>query len=569
MSKKNVEISEAELVNDYQNGIGIANLATKYHTGKLNVKDILARNGVKLRDKHDKKIIRNFVVADHKIKKYPPVDGYHYVAIFREDGTRFLDTENKGGFLTSYIEKKTGEPTPPLYARNIYYQETGNYWWEQWFDIVLEKDAEVKKCPYCDWTTVDLKNLSGMFYNHIRTAHNMTKIEYLKEHPEDRDYFSMANKTKELQELETDESKFIICPICGKKFKHISTSHLASHGLTHTEFLLKYKDTNLISDDYREYLSSKMREVNISMVEKDENGHMFTSKDELMIHDYIENDLGIKVKKDRSVLEGREIDIYIPDKKIGIEYNGLLWHSENFGHKDKFFHLKKTEDANKKGVGLIQIFEDELALHKDIVFAKISHLLGCDRNKEKIAGRKCLVKEIDKSQAYTFLTKYHIQGDGNATVNLGAFYNDKLIAVMTFLQESEGMWNLTRFASDYNYVCQGVAGRLFKYFINTYNPIEVKTFADRRWTINSKDNLYTKLGFKLESILAPEYRYYNCKIDKYERVHKFAFRKEKLSKKYGLPMDMTETEMAKTLGYDRIWDCGLYKYVWKRKNGGV
>ena len=28
---------------------------------------------------------------------------------------------------------------------------------------------------------------------------------------------------------------------------------------------------------------------------------------------------------------------------------------------------------------------------------------------------------------------------------------------------------------------------------------------------------------------------------------------------------MTETEMVKELGYDRIWDCGLIKYVWKRE----
>ena len=28
---------------------------------------------------------------------------------------------------------------------------------------------------------------------------------------------------------------------------------------------------------------------------------------------------------------------------------------------------------------------------------------------------------------------------------------------------------------------------------------------------------------------------------------------------------MTETEMAKELGYDRIWDCGLIKYVWKKE----
>lgn len=87
----------------------------------------------------------------------------------------------------------------------------------------------------------------------------------------------------------------------------------------------------------------------------------------------------------------------------------------------------------------------------------------------------------------------------------------------------------------------------------------------RRWTPFVDDNLYTKLGFDLESINKPDYRYYNEKIDRYKRVHKFNFSKRVLNKKYGFPLTMTETEMAKELGYGRIWDCGLFKYIWKRE----
>lgn len=64
----------------------------------------------------------------------------------------------------------------------------------------------------------------------------------------------------------------------------------------------------------------------------------------------------------------------------------------------------------------------------------------------------------------------------------------------------------------------------------------------------------------MESILPPDYRY----VDKYKRVHKFNFRKQILHKKYGLPLSMTEREMTDQLGFYRIWDCGLYKYVWRK-----
>ena len=82
--------------------------------------------------------------------------------------------------------------------------------------------------------------------------------------------------------------------------------------------------------------------------------------------------------------------------------------------------------------------------------------------------------------------------------------------------------------------------------------------------MNTNKNVYIKMGFELVEISKPEYRYYNEKVDKYKRFHKFGFRKNILMKKYGkdynLDLSMTETEMVKILGYDRIWDCGLLKY---------
>jgi hypothetical protein len=125
-------------------------------------------------------------------------------------------------------------------------------------------------------------------------------------------------------------------------------------------------------------------------------------------------------------------------------------------------------------------------------------------------------------------------------------------------------WELVRFATDSSYIYQGVASKMFTYFIRHYDPDAVVSFADRRWTPWGDNNLYTKLGFELDKITKPDYRYYNEKVDKYKRFHKMSMCKVILHKKYGLPMTMTEIEMARELGYDRIWDCGLFKYVWRK-----
>ena len=265
----------------------------------------------------------------------------------------------------------------------------------------------------------------------------------------------------------------------------------------------------------------------------------------------------------RVILENKEIDIFIPSLKIGIEYNGLYWHSEKQG-KGKWYHYDKMMECNKKGIKLIQIFEDEYLNNKYVVFNKIKHILNIPSICPKIMGRKTIIREIDNNAAKEFLNNNHIQGYTNSTLRIGAYYQGILIGVMCFNKTGiKDEWILNRFATDNRYICQGVGGKLFKYFIRNFNPEKVKSFADRRWTIN-EDNLYTKLGFKLVEKLNPDYRYISDSNSR-ERIHKFNLRKKTLHNKYGFPIDMTEKEMVKNLGLYKIWDCGLYKYEWNKK----
>ena len=206
-------------------------------------------------------------------------------------------------------------------------------------------------------------------------------------------------------------------------------------------------------------------------------------------------------------------------------------------------------------------------LHRDVVFGKIKHIIGVSDVHNRIPGRKCVVRTINNHTAKEFLDKYHIQGFVRSTVYLGAYHDEELVAAMSFKRElkDSDSWELARFASNYNYICQGVGGKLFKEFLREYKPEEVKSFADRRWTTDEENNIYIKLGFEFVGYIRPDYMYYAPKLDRYKRFHKFGFRKQILNKKYGLSLSMTETEMTRKLKFKRIWNCGLIKYVWKRK----
>jgi len=293
-------------------------------------------------------------------------------------------------------------------------------------------------------------------------------------------------------------------------------------------------------------------------------GHSKSTGEEELISFLKEIYTGKIETRNRNVIKPKELDIYIPEKKIAIEFDGIRWHSELF-NKDKNYHLLKTEQCKDKGIDLLHIFEDEWLYHDKIVKEKLKHILGLNNNKEKIYARNCEIKEITKQEAKCFLTEYHIQGYGNSTVSYGAFFENKLVGVMQFKKvNNNNEWELIRFATNYNYVCCGVGGKLFKHFLKIFNPKEVKSFADRRWTINYENNVYTKIGFKLIKILPPDYRYVNINFTQ-KRVHKFNLRKQILHKKYGFQLSMTESEMTEKLGYYKIYDCGLIKYVWKNE----
>ena len=414
--------------------------------------------------------------------------------------------------------------------------------------------------------------------------------EFKKIHGDKYDYSKVGtikNKTDKI---------CIICPEHGEFWQRVS-NHTKGCGcskcarekarqryLSNTEdFIQKAKNVHGDKYDYSkvEYVDSKTKVCIIcpkhgefwqtpAMHVPDHQGcpecGTLSSHAENEIYDFIFTELGVKnaIKRNKTIIPPKELDIYLPSQNLAIEFNGLRWHSEKF-QKDKMYHINKTLDCQKKGVGLIQIFEDEWEKRKEIVKHKIKHLLNCDCNLPKIFARKCFVKEISKNECDDFMEEYHIQGKTVSSLRFGAFYNDKLIGVMSFLKtEKNGEYILNRFTTDYSYKISGVGGKILHYFKEKYAPEKIISFADRRWTINEENNLYTKLGFTLDGILQPDYRYYLDSTSKIERIHKFNFRKRTLHKKYGFGLSMTESQMAEKLKAYKVWDCGLLRYVWRK-----
>lgn len=253
----------------------------------------------------------------------------------------------------------------------------------------------------------------------------------------------------------------------------------------------------------------------------------------------------------RTIIPPNELDIYLPDLKIAIEFDGIYWHSEKLG-KDSKYHLNKTNECRSMGIQLIHIFENEWVYNKNIVKSRLRNILKA--NKYSIYGRRCTISEIDQKTCSKFLNKYHLQGGTNSSIRLGAFYKNRLISVMTFSKsrfDKKGGYELVRFATIRNFNCVGIAGKLLKHFEKKYSPVRIVTYADLRW---STGNLYRTIGFTFKNQSLPNYFYFKGTTELYSRMK---FQKHKLYKILpSFDPTKTEWENMKSNGYNRIWDCG-------------
>ena len=255
-----------------------------------------------------------------------------------------------------------------------------------------------------------------------------------------------------------------------------------------------------------------------------------------------------------SIIKPNQLDIFVPLHNIAIEFDGLYWHNEL--KVEKNYHLNKTNMCEKNNIKLIHIFEDEWLFKKEIVKSRLKNLFGL--TDKKVFARKCIIKEVDNQISSTFLNENHIQGKINSKINIGLFFNDELVSLMTFTKPRLGIgvkydgYELSRFCNKLNTIVIGGADKLLKFFIGKYSPKQIISYADRRW---SQGDLYKKLNFEEIKINKPNYWY----IVNKKRLHRFNFRKEIL-KKQGYDTTKTEHQIMLDRKIYRIYDCGTIVY---------
>lgn len=298
------------------------------------------------------------------------------------------------------------------------------------------------------------------------------------------------------------------------------------------------------------------------------------SKPELVLADFLK--IFTKVEqRDRTILKPKELDIYLPESNLAIEFSGMYWHSHDSIEneiKNKNNHYNKYKECAHKGIRLLTVYESEWEEHEYAIKRLLRNAAG--KSKGRLMARKCELRKVDHKEAVVFYNKYHPQGGAGNGEHYGLYWKNKLVACMRFTygandrgDNRDRVWTLTRYAT--RITIAGGASKLFKAFLAEYTPDEVKSFSDNRYF---SGGMYEQLGFTMEEETRPDYQVWSPKIglkpkSHYQRrVIELRLKDHGKLEAYDPKTDSrTEREMTYLMGARRIYDCGKKRWVWKPK----
>lgn len=259
----------------------------------------------------------------------------------------------------------------------------------------------------------------------------------------------------------------------------------------------------------------------------------------------------------KSVIAPYELDVFIPEHNLAIEFNGDYFHSTANG-KTKHYHKNKFDMCSSRGIQLLQIQESEWnckrtnAIWKSIIRNKLN------QRDRVVYARKCQTASVSAKTAAEFLDKNHLQGSTKSSVKLGLYYDDELVMLATFGKCRFGKRNqheLIRLSSRMGYNVVGGASKLIKNFLKE-NPGDLVSFSDNRY---SNGRVYQAIGFDKKSETIGYYYIKNGAMFNRQKFQKHKL--ESLLDKFD--QSLTEEQNMTINGYLKVFDAGQTKWIFE------
>lgn len=290
----------------------------------------------------------------------------------------------------------------------------------------------------------------------------------------------------------------------------------------------------------------KDNEVLKGLIKVGNNLHSNKEKD---LIDYI-NKLYSEIEiGNRKLLDGKEVDIYIPKHKLAIEFNGDYWHSDKY--KDAKYHQSKTLECIKLGIRVINIFEYEW--EQPELREKILRIIAdklCD-TRRVVDGNLLRCEFIDTYDARRFISKNHIDGILEAYIYIGLYEGSELLSVMAFDSNKDSsngkeVYRLVQCADKIGVNVVNGFERMFRTFTGKHNPDYIEGYIDLSKFIGEE---YARLGFDTShvDILDPGFIW------------------TKPGSGVIVSQEMNTDDEMYSMGYHRVYDCGYARFTWRKR----
>mgnify|MGYP000878981186 FL=1 len=258
------------------------------------------------------------------------------------------------------------------------------------------------------------------------------------------------------------------------------------------------------------------------------------------------------VLNNRTLLDGKELDIVSLDKNIAVEHHGNIWHSEAFKKDEaKTCHLSKLLLCREKGIKLLQFFSDEWENKKRICEAIILSIFKKFFKKYKLEHLN--FKPVSQSDAELFFEENSVFYSSDVDLYFGLYDSNNLVQCIAVKENTKfKFWKITGLATlinhyvDSSFIFNNII-REAKKFGMEYIEFEV----DSRLAFIDE---YIDYGFKVIKNTKPKFFYTNGKV----RIEAKELTRQKCIEKWPefKNCSLTSRSMCFIKHFYRIYDCG-------------
>lgn len=255
------------------------------------------------------------------------------------------------------------------------------------------------------------------------------------------------------------------------------------------------------------------------------------------------------IKHNRTIIKPLELDIYVPDKNLAIEFNGLYWHSTSCisSKIDKYYHFNKTENCNLKNIRLIHILEPDWINKNEICKSLISSALGIYN--KTINAVDCECRKINFQEYREFMDKNSLKPIQKPSLILGLYYNNILVQVASWKNMKKCFEMCDVCSKNFTQIIGGI-----ETLINNSKIEEFFIYLNRDFEIIDP---YIQIGFVVESYTNPTAYFYNNKRNQIPMTQAYKSNLIKLFEDYN--KELPPIENLKHYGYFKVFNCGKIK----------